>query len=120
MKRFHSIKKNTDFQNVYQSGRSFAAKEIVMYVKENGLAYNRLGVSCSKKVGNSVVRHTITRKFREIFRLNNDCLKQGADIVIVVRRGADTVTYNKLEGAYMHLCGRHHILASKDGSKESK
>lgn len=121
MKRFPSIKKNTDFQKAYQAGKSFAARELVMYVRENELGYNRLGVSCSKKVGNSVVRHTLTRKCREIFRLNsNRLVTQGADIILVVRRGADSVTYNKLEGAFLYLCGRHHILASSGDREESK
>lgn len=120
MKRFHSVKKNTDFQKAYQAAKSFATKEIVMYVRENGLAYNRLGVSCSKKVGNSVVRHTLTRKFREIFRLNDKGLITGLDIIIVVRRGADLAAYDQLERAYLYLCGRHHIVAVEDGQQELK
>lgn len=120
MKRFHSVKKNTDFQKAYQAAKSFATKELVMYVRENDLAYNRLGVSCSKKVGNSVVRHTMTRKFREIFRLNDKQLNQGLDIILVVRKGADAVTYNKLESAYLYLCGRHHIVAAASSQQELK
>ena len=73
MKRFPSIKKNSDFQNIYRNGKSYANRLLVMYVMRNGEESNQLGISVSKKVGN---KH--------------------------------------LEGAYMHLCGLHHIL------KESK
>ena len=65
MKFSESLKKNNDFQIVYKSGRSYANKYLVMYVKENGLDKNRLGISVSKKVGNSVVRHHLTRLIRE-------------------------------------------------------
>ena len=32
MKRFHSLKKNSEFQAVYRQGRSYANKYLVMYV----------------------------------------------------------------------------------------
>ena len=51
-----SLKKNRDFQLTYKEGKSYANRYLVLYVRENGLARNRLGVSVSKRVGNSVVR----------------------------------------------------------------
>ena len=55
-----SLKKNQDFQSVYRNGKSYANRLLVMYVLENNLDKNRLGISVSKKVGNSVVRHHVT------------------------------------------------------------
>ena len=57
MKDYTSLKKNIDFQKVYKEGKSKANKYLVMYVLPNDLGINRLGISVSKKVGNSVVRH---------------------------------------------------------------
>ena len=45
-----SLKKNKDFQEVYKTGKSFANRYLVMYVKENESQKNRLGISVSKKV----------------------------------------------------------------------
>ena len=57
-KNYDSLKKkNSDFQNVYVKGKSKANRYLVMYVAQNNLSINRLGISVSKKVGNSVVRH---------------------------------------------------------------
>ena len=70
MKDYTSLKKNIDFQNVYKEGKSKANKYLVMYVLPNDLGINRLGISVSKKVGNSVVRHHLTRLIRESYRLN--------------------------------------------------
>ena len=64
-----SLKKNHQFQFVYKYGKSYANKYLVMYVKENGLDKNRIGISVSKKVGNSVVRHRVKRLVRECYRL---------------------------------------------------
>jgi len=89
MKSFSSLKKNTDFRAVYRKRRSKADKYFVMYVLENGLELNRLGVSVSKKVGNSVVRHRLTRLVREAYRLQEDRFNSGLDIVVVARESAN-------------------------------
>lgn len=114
MKHFNSIKKNSDFQKVYRTGKSYANKLLIMYVKENGGEVNRIGISVSKKVGNSVVRHHITRLIREIFRLNENMLDKGLDIVVVARPAAKESDFKLIESAYLHLCGLHNI------KKESK
>ncbi|PNV61607.1 ribonuclease P protein component [Clostridium sp. chh4-2] len=114
MKHFNSIKKNSDFQKVYRTGKSYANKLLIMYVKENGGDENRIGISVSKKVGNSVVRHHITRLIREIFRLNENMLDKGLDIVVVARPAAKESDFKLIESAYLHLCGLHNI------KKESK
>ena len=72
MKYSESLKKNRDFQQVYKRGTSKANRYLVMYVLPNQHMKNRLGISVSKKVGNSVVRHRITRLVRESYRLNED------------------------------------------------
>ena len=63
--KFQSLKKNREFQSVYRNGVSKVNRYFVMLVKENDLPYNRIGISVSKKVGNSVVRHHLTRLIRE-------------------------------------------------------
>ena len=114
MKFSESLKKNSDFQKVYRQGKSYANRYLVMYVLENHTEGNRLGISVSKKVGNSVVRHHLARLVRESFRLNRDTLEEGLDIIVVARAAAKDSDYKTIERAFMHLCGLHHIL------KESK
>ena len=120
MKRFPSVRKNSEFQKIYKSGTSYANRLLVMYVAESGEDRNRIGISVSKKVGNSVVRHHITRLIREIFRLNDHRLKTGLNIIVVARVAAKTSEYKDLEGAYMHLCGLHHILRESKRSDYGK
>ena len=88
MKRFPSIKKGQDFQIVYGEKKSYANKELVMYVRQTGQTGRRIGISVSKRVGNSVVRHRVTRLIRECFRLNQERLTTGLDIVVVARAAA--------------------------------
>lgn len=110
MKYSESLKKHTDFGLVYKNGKSKANKYLVMYIRENGLGKNRLGISVSKKVGNSIVRHRLTRLIRESYRLQEDRFRCGLDIVIVVRMGAKGKSYFEIESALMHLGGLHEII----------
>ena len=103
MKHSQSLKKNADFQIVYKEGKSFANKYLVMYVKENDLGINRIGISVSKKVGNSVVRHRVKRLILESYRLHEDMFNSGLDMVIIARTTAKEKGYHEIESAVMHL-----------------
>lgn len=104
------MKKNTSFKNVYHSGKSYANTYLIMYVLKNDLEKNRIGISVSKKVGNSVVRHRITRLIRESYRLNEDMFNSGLDIVVIARAGARGKGFNEINSALLHLAKIHKIL----------
>lgn len=98
-----SLKKNSDFQNVYKSGKSFGNKYLVLYTSENNLNVNRLGISVSKKVGNSVVRHRLKRLIKESYRLHEEMFNSGLDIVVIARKNSDACDYASIESALLHL-----------------
>ncbi len=110
MRFSESLKKNSDFQKVYKTGKSFGNKYLVMYIVENHKNGNRIGISVSKKVGNSIVRHHLTRLIREGYRLNEEKFKCGYDIVVVARVSAKEIGYKETESALLHLGNLHHIL----------
>ena len=119
MKKFNSIKKNSDFQKVYRTGRSFANKLLVMYVIKTEREDTRIGISVSKKVGNSVVRHHLTRLIRESYRLNEEKFCCGYDIVVVVRVNGKNQNYHSLESALLHLGRLHKVVRSKENEKNT-
>ena len=110
MKYSESLKKNKDFQAVYRTGSSCANKYLVMYMKENECGRNRLGISVSKKVGNSIVRHRLTRLIRESYRLNEERFRCGLDMVVIARAGAKERSYHEIESALLHLGRLHEII----------
>lgn len=109
MKYSEALKSNEDFREIYRTGKSFANKYLIMYVKKNASNINRLGISVSKKVGNSVVRHRITRLIREGYRLSEDSIESGFDIIVVARAGAKGKDYSEIESALIHLMKLHKI-----------
>lgn len=112
-KNYDSLKKNSDFQNVYVKGKSKANRYLVMYVAQNNLSINRLGISVSKKVGNSVIRHHLTRLIRESYRLNKEMFNSGLDIVVIARESAKDRKYKEIESALLHLGKINGILNEK-------
>jgi len=115
MERFVSLKKNDDFGRVYRQGKSYGNKILVMYILERGQDQeNRIGISVSKKVGNSVVRHRVKRLIKESFRTHLEWWRTGYDIIIIARQDAKDKDYHKIESALLHL-GKHHNIVDSEG-----
>lgn len=112
MKVTNSLQKNKEFQRVYDFGKSYANKYLVMFVMPNGSERNRLGISVSKKVGNSVIRHQVKRRIKESYRLQEGKFISGIDIVIIARASAKDISYNQIESALMHLGRLQQVLSN--------
>lgn len=110
MKFTESLKKNTDFRKVYRKGRSKASGVLVLYVLPNGLGINRLGISVSKKVGNSVVRHHLTRLVREAYRLHEDSYHLGFDMVCILRTSAADASFHQIDSTLSYLMKYHGLI----------
>lgn len=116
MKFSESLKKNADFRDVYKNGASYANRFLVMYVLKNGTKQNRLGISVSKKVGNSVIRHRLTRLIRESYRLQEEIFKNGLDIVVIARVNAKHASYQEVEQSLLRLANDHMITENEKNS----
>ena len=107
---FNKLRKNSEFQMVYKNGKSKANKYLVMILVKRESGPNRYGFSVSKKVGNSVVRHRVTRLLRESIRINDVHFKQGYDIVFIARNTAKDRSFSEIESAVCHLCKLNGIV----------
>ena len=75
---------------------------------------NRCGISVSHKVGNSVVRHTLIRRIREIYRKYEKNIEENIDIVVVLRVGSEKKEFKELEEDFISLCEKHGIVKKED------
>ena len=108
MRNINSLS-NSEFQAIYKSGKSYANKYLVMYVSDNPDGKSKLGISVSKKVGNSVVRHRLARLIRESYRLNTDMFNSGLNIIVIARTTAKGKNFAEIESAFLHLTRMHKI-----------
>ncbi|WP_130838458.1 ribonuclease P protein component [Lachnoclostridium sp. Marseille-P6806] len=109
----NSLKKYEDFRNCYSHGKSYANAYLILYVCGNGTDGNRLGISVSKKVGNSVVRHHICRLVRESYRLHKEEFNSGLDLAVVARVKAKDAGFHEIESALLNLAGRAKLYRRK-------
>lgn len=88
MKNTQSLKLNRDFRRLYFKGESFIGGYTVVYIRKNRYNINRLGLTVSKSTGKAVVRNRLKRLMRESYRLVEDKLLLGYDIIVVARNRA--------------------------------
>ena len=96
MKRSVTIKQNYEFRRLYSKGASAVTPSVVMYCRKNNRAHNRLGVTVSTKLGHAVVRNRARRRLRELFRLSQDQMVRGYDVLLVARGRTARIPYRYL------------------------
>lgn len=106
VKQADKLKRNEDFKKVYARGKSVVTPYLVLYFLRNGLPDNRLGISVSKKVGNSVVRNRVKRLIREAFRLSPLTLRTGLDLVVIARVRMNQADYATVEKHMGQVLGK--------------
>jgi ribonuclease P protein component len=80
------LRRPADFRRTYDRRRSVSDSWLIVYACENGLPYNRLGLSVSRKYGNAVKRNRLRRLYREAYRLTRSDTPAGMDLVLIPRR----------------------------------
>lgn len=120
MKHTVSLKKKFQFRYVYNKGKSLANRHLVMYVVKTGKQINHIGISVSKKVGKSVVRSRVTRLIRESYRLREQQIAKGYDIVIIARVFANGASFQEIDHSLKHLLKKHNLLLQRIAEKEKE
>ncbi len=113
MKKTTTVKENYEFRRIYAKGKSGVSPYLVVYVRPNRRGHNRLGVTVSTKIGHAVVRNRVRRQLREIFRLNQDKLTQGYDMIVVARTRAVHAEYREIDRAFLRTCGKLGLMEKK-------
>ena len=109
MKYSISLKFNHIFRKLYATS-GHGNGYLVLYARKNHSTTNRVGLTVSKKLGHAVVRNRVRRRLREIYRLNEDKLSAGWDIVIVARSRCVNADFGKMTHAFLSLAEKAGIL----------
>ena len=110
MKYTVSLKENRGFRRLYAKGKSAVGPSLVLYCRKNGRKENRFGITAGTKLGHAVVRNRVRRRLREIYRLHEEELRWGYDIVVVARVRAVRSRYADLDQQFLRLAKKLQLL----------
>ena len=100
------LRRRADFQRCYEQGRRHRGKLATLFFveRERGAPGPRLGITVTRKVGNSVVRHRIKRRVREIYRRwGQRNLLPPYDVVVHIRPSAQMADFKSLRQEMLRL-----------------
>lgn len=104
LKKAYRVKKNSEFQDILRTGKSFANRELVIYYKEKSTQdHFRIGISVGKKIGNAVTRNRIKRFIRESFIQLEDQIIPEVDMIIIARKPTIHMNVNQMKKSITHL-----------------
>ncbi|MBO9131366.1 ribonuclease P protein component [Bacillus sp. 165] len=110
MKKKNRVKKNEEFQAVFQKGKSSANRQFVLYrLDKPDQPYFRIGLSVSKKIGNAVTRNLIKRMIRQVFTELKDKIDSHKDFVIIARKPCTQLEYEEFKKSLIHVLKRSGI-----------
>ena len=89
------------FLAIYDRGRRASTPAFVLFGCHTQLSHPRLGLTVSRKFGDSVRRNRLKRRLREIFRRNRAHLSAPLDIVVNARGAAGTLEFKELESQFV-------------------
>lgn len=93
--------RRSDFRKTYEDGRKMHGALLTVFVRPNGIDRDRVGITITKRVGNAVVRNTVRRRLREIFRVEapgRGLSDEGYDLVVNVKDVAREAPFETLRG----------------------
>ena len=115
--------KNRDFKRVYENAESLADKYLVVYILKNESEENRLGISVSKRIGNSVTRNRIRRRIKEYLRVFGNALLQGTegfDFVVLARKPAAEADFHILGESLKRLITKAIVKNEKNVNQNDR
>ena len=86
MKKTIMIKRRNDFKILFSNGKIVYNKNLTFYFLKNKLNINQLGIAVSKKSGNAVDRNRIKRLIRENYKIFEEKLSTGYNLLFSVNK----------------------------------
>ena len=114
------LRRNADFLEIRGVGKPYRCPYFALFTRirvskdDADFSCPRLGISASRRVGNSPQRNLAKRRLRELFRLNQHAIKPGVDIVVSLRSPATKASFQELEQRFLHALQFKKVLRKKD------
>ena len=90
------LRKSSEISAVMKSGTRFSAKVVVLHVAQSTDKDTKVAFAVGKNVGNSVVRHRITRQLRHAISPLVGSFPSGSHVVVRALPGANQASFAQL------------------------
>lgn len=105
-----TLKQKRDFDRVHKRGQVFGNRNLVLHYVKNELDHNRIGIVVSKKVSNrAVARNKIRRRLKEIYRLDQERIEVGYDLIFIAKASCLTIDYETLKKSFFHILKKKRL-----------
>ncbi len=107
LKRSFRLRKNSDFQRLYKTGRRFSTPNLALYYLPSNLEYSQVGFVVSKKVSKSaVVRNNLRRRASAIIEQQYHKIYQPFKMIILIRKNYTGLTPEDLNSELSKLVSK--------------
>ena len=95
---------------MYRKGKSIASKQLVLVYTRGRHKSVHVGLSVSKKIGNSVIRNRVKRRLREAFRPYLSQVKPGYDLIFIARDAVVEAEFSAISSIMRYLLRKADLL----------
>lgn len=111
MKKSFRVKKEKEFQKVFDQGTSKANRQFVVYrLSKEGQPHFRVGISVGKRIGNAVVRNRVKRKIRQSLLELKPQIKAEVDFIIIARPPSEKLSTKEVKKSLVHVLKLAYVL----------
>lgn len=112
MKKTKMLKKNYEFKRVLSKGKYYTGKNIEIFIQKNNKHYNLIGLAISVKTAKAVKRNHIKRLIRENYKIIEDEIKTGYNIVFLWKKKSDPkkVTFLNIKSDIIYIFSKANLF----------
>lgn len=111
--KVNRLTRTKEFDNTFKKGRSSYDKNLGVKFVINGLHYNKFGIIINNKVSKkAVIRNKIRRQIRQVIKQQENNLKLGNDVIVVVLPESVKVSFKEIEVSVLNNFKKLKLLNS--------
>jgi len=115
MRKSYRVKKEQEFQQVFEQHQSVANHKFVIYqIAKPNQPHFRVGISVGKKIGNAVQRGWVKRRIRQTLLEVKPQLKSEVDFLVIARPAAQGMSMAETKKNLVHALKLAHLLKEVD------
>ncbi len=94
------LRKSLEISQTIKTGKRYPARFLVLHIAQGKTPQTRFAFAVGKNVGNSVIRHRVTRKLRHLVMDNYQKFPTASDIVVRALPGIELISHQEMRSNF--------------------